>query len=144
MRLSRFSDISLRALMYLGAHSGRLVSSVEISKNLHVSRDHLMKSLQTLSGMGLIEAVRGRSGGFRLSGKGDEVRLGSLVRDLEPSLAMAECFEPHSTCPMTGDCRLTGVLAEAQRSLFDTLDRYTLADLLRTDRPTLVQLERKK
>jgi Rrf2 family nitric oxide-sensitive transcriptional repressor len=127
--------------MYLGAHPGRLVSNPEMARKLHVSREHLMKSLQTLSGMGLVTAVRGRSGGFRLSGKGDEVRLGALVRSLEPSLAMAECFEPHSTCPMTGNCRLTGVLAEAQQSLFDTLDRYTLGDLLRAERPVLVQLE---
>jgi Rrf2 family nitric oxide-sensitive transcriptional repressor len=112
-----------------------------MAKKLHVSREHLMKSLQTLSGMGLVTAVRGRGGGFSLSGKGDEIRLGALVRELEPSLAMAECFEPHSTCPMTGNCRLTGVLAEAQQSLFDTLDRYTLGDLLRADRPVLVQLE---
>jgi Rrf2 family nitric oxide-sensitive transcriptional repressor len=127
--------------MYLGAHPGRLVSTPEMARKLHVSREHLMKSLQTLNGMGLVTAVRGRGGGFSLSGKGDEIRLGALVRELEPSLAMAECFEPHSTCPMTGSCRLAGVLLEAQHSLFQTLDRYTLADLLRTDRPALVQLE---
>jgi len=128
--------------MYLGAHPGRLVSTPEMAKRLHVSREHLMKSLQTLSGIGLVEAVRGRGGGFCLSGKGGEVRLGALVQSLEPSLAMAECFEPHSTCPMTGNCRLAGVLAEAQKSLFDTLDRYTLADLLHSDRPVLVQISR--
>jgi len=126
--------------MYLGAHPGRLVSSPEMAQKLHVSREHLMKSLQALSGMGLVTAVRGRGGGFSLSGTGGEVRLGALVRSLEPTLAMAECFEPHSTCPMTGNCRLAGVLAEAQRSLFDTLDRYTLADLLHADRPVLVQI----
>jgi Rrf2 family nitric oxide-sensitive transcriptional repressor len=111
-----------------------------MATKLHVSREHLMKSLQALSGMGLVEAVRGRGGGFCLSGKGNEIRIGALVRDLEPSLAMAECFEPNSTCPMTGRCRLAGVLGEAQNSFFQTLDRYTLADLLHADRPVLVQL----
>lgn len=140
MRLSRFSDIALRALMYLGAHPDRIVPTAEMSEKLVVSKEHLMKCLQTLSGLDLVESVRGRGGGFRLSGTGSEIRLGSLIRETEPSLAMAECFEPVSTCPLTGNCRLAGVLAESQKAFFATLDRYTLADLLAGHRPQLVQL----
>lgn len=141
MRLSRFSDIALRALMYLGAHPGRVVSTDEMAGALAVSREHLMKCLQTLSGLELVEGVRGRGGGFRLSGRGGEIRLGALVRQTEPTLAMAECFEPASTCPLTGNCRLAGVLAESQRAFFETMDRYTLDDLLQADRTTLVRLQ---
>ncbi len=141
MRLSRFSDICLRALMYLGAHPDRVVSTLEMSGKLFVSREHLMKCLQTLSDLDLVEGVRGRGGGFRLTGDGGEIRLGDLVRKTEPTLAMAECFEPVSTCPLTGNCRLAGVLAESQKAFFETMDRYTLGDLLAADRETLVQLE---
>ena len=141
MRLSRFSDIALRALLYLGAHPSRTVSGSEISARLEVSREHLMKCLQELAGLGLVQGLRGRGGGFRLTGDPGRIRLGDLVRSTEPSLAMAECFEPRSTCPLTGDCRLAGVLAESQRAFFDTMDRYTLADLLASDAPRLVQLE---
>ena len=107
---------------------------------MHVSREHLAKALQSLSALGLVRGTRGRGGGFRLTGEGDDIRIGTLVRELEPSLAMAECFEPVSRCPLTGNCRLAGVLAEGQRAFFDTLDRYTLADLLAADRSQLVQL----
>lgn len=141
MRLSRFSDICLRALMYLGAHPDRLVPTAEMSERLCVSREHLMKCLQTLADLDLVEGVRGRGGGFRLTGDGGEIRLGDLVRHTEPTLAMAECFEPVSTCPLTGQCRLAGVLAESQNAFFGTMDRYTLSDLLAADRQTLVQLE---
>lgn len=141
MRLSRFSDICLRALMYLGAHPDRVVSTLEMSGKLFVSREHLMKCLQTLADLDLVEGVRGRGGGFRLTGDGGEIRLGDLVRKTEPTLAMAECFEPVSTCPLTGRCRLAGVLAESQKAFFETMDRYTLGDLLAADRETLVQLE---
>lgn len=140
MKLSRFSDIALRALMYLGAHPERVVSTAEMSGRLSVSKEHLMKCLQTLSGLDLVESVRGRGGGFRLSGKGGAIRLGSLIREIEPSLAMAECFEPVSTCPLTGNCRLAEVLAESQKAFFATLDKYTLADLLAADGTRIVQL----
>lgn len=140
MHLSRFSDLSLRALMYLGAHPDRLVASTEMSQALNVSKEHLMKCLQTLAGLDLVEGIRGRGGGFRLSGRKGDVRVGALVREIEPSLAMAECFEEESTCPLTGSCRLAGALAGAQRAFFAALDDYTLDDLVRADRARLVQL----
>lgn len=140
MKLSRFSDISLRALMYLGAHPDRVVPTGEMSRRLNVSREHLMKCLQTLSALELVQGTRGRGGGFQLSGKVGQIRLGELVRHTEPSLAMAECFEPDSTCPLTGNCRLAGVLAESQKAFLDALDRYTLGDLIQADHRQLVQL----
>ncbi|MEX2473061.1 MAG: Rrf2 family transcriptional regulator [Gemmatimonadota bacterium] len=140
MKISRFSDISLRALMYLGSDPDRTIPSAEMAEKLRVSKEHLVKGLQTLVGLGLVESSRGRGGGYALSGDGGEMRLGALVRETEPTLAMAECFEADSTCPLTGNCRLAGVLAEAQRDFFAALDRYTLDDLLRSDRQTLVQI----
>lgn len=140
MKLTRFTDIGLRALMYLGAHPGRPVPAGEIAERFNVSRDHLMKSLQTLDALGIVAGSRGRGGGFTLTRTAAGIRLGRVARALEPSLALAECFEPGSTCPLTRDCRLAHALREAQASFFDTLDRYTLADLLDADRAHLVQL----
>jgi Rrf2 family transcriptional regulator, nitric oxide-sensitive transcriptional repressor len=140
MRLTRFSDIGLRALMYLGAHPERTVPAAEISGAMNVSADHLMKSLQALDALGFVSGTRGRGGGFSLSRHVRSIRLGALVRSLEPSLALAECFEPESRCPLTGGCRLAGALREAQRSFFDVLDRYSLEDLLEADGARLVQL----
>ncbi len=140
MKLTRFSDIGLRALMYLGAHPGRPISTTEMAERLRVSREHLNKAVQMLSGMELVSGTRGRGGGYRLTGNRSDIRIGELVRALEPTLSLAECFEPDSTCPMTGRCRLAGVLYEAQQGFFQILDRYTLADLLEADEPLLVQI----
>lgn len=140
MRLTRFSDIALRALLYLGSHPDRPVPASEMAERLSVSREHLMKGLQALDALGLVSGTRGRGGGFELTDAAPRTRLGALVSRMEPSLALAECFEQGSTCPLTGGCGLAGVLAEARHGFFEVLDRYTLADLVRTDRPTLVQL----
>jgi len=144
MRLSRYTDIGLRALMYLGAHPERSVPSGEMASRLNVSRDHLMKSLQHLDALGLVSSTRGRNGGFsmvRPNRRPPELaKLGSLVRALEPSLALAECFAPGSACPLTGDCRLAGALAQARDAFFDALDTYSLTDLITRDRSVLVQL----
>lgn len=139
MHLTRFSDISLRALMLLSSGDGGRVSTAELARRLHVSRDHLMKSLQALADLGLVEGTRGRGGGFTLAEGGAGMRLGTLVRALEPNVALAECFLPASTCPLTGHCRLAGALEDAAEAFFAALDRHTIADL-RPESRTLVQL----
>lgn len=140
MRLTRFSDLALRALMYLGAHPTGPVPASEMADRLRVSREHLMKGLQTLDELGLVRGVRGRGGGFSLTDAAFRARVGELVRRLEPSLALAECFEEESTCPLTGHCRLAGALSEAQRGFFEVLDRYSVGDLIQADLPRLVHL----
>ena len=140
MRLTRFTDISLRALLYLAAHEARPVSALEMSRRLRVSKDHLMKSLQALAGLRLVEGSRGRGGGFRLAQAGASIRIGGLVRSLERSHGLAECFADGSTCPLTGGCGLAGVLREAETAFYDVLDGYTVADLLAANRKELVQL----
>lgn len=155
MRLTRFTDLALRALLVLAADPGRVVSSTELARRLNASRDHLLKGLQALDARGLVTATRGRGGGYALApGVGSESRaegappvpsrppvsLGELVRSLEPTLALAECFESGSTCPLTGECRLAQALDEARDAFFAALDRYTLADLVAGDLPRLVQL----
>jgi len=106
---------------------------------LHVSQNHLMKSLQALADLGLVAGTRGPGGGFTLAGGGSAMRLGTLVRELEPDIALAECFSPGSACPLTGHCRLATALSEASARFFEALDQYTLADLA-PDRAQLVHI----
>jgi len=140
MRLSRFTDIGLRALMYIAAH-GRNVSAREVADAFDVSRDHVTKSMQGLVGQGALTSTPGRNGGFRLHTDPAALRLGDLVRALEPSLELAECFSPESTCPLTDACELTCALADARDAFFAALNRYTLADLVAASRWGLVQIQ---
>lgn len=139
MRLSRFTDIGMRALMYVAAHDRR-VSTREVAEAYGISKDHVSKSLQALVALEVVESIPGRHGGFLIACDPEVIRVGTLVRGLEPSLAMAECFKPDSHCPLTPSCDLATALQEAQRAFFEALDRYTLADLVRASHPILVQL----
>ncbi len=131
MRLTYFSDYSLRILLYLGVYDDRLVPAGEIAEAYGVSQNHLLKVAGTLSQLGVVEAVRGRGGGFRLAVPPQEVNVGWLVRHTEPDFHLVECFDrENDTCPITPACMLKNVLHEAQTSFLETLDRYTLADFL--------------
>ena len=139
MRLSRFTDIGLRALMYVGASEGR-VSAREVADSFNVSKDHVVKSLQALVAIGALSSTVGRNGGFEMHADPRSLRIGRVIRKLEPSLALAECFGPDSGCPLTASCELAEALGQAQTAFFDVLDRYTLADLLESNHQGLVQI----
>ena len=62
-----------------------------------------------------------------------EIGLGDVVRQLEPSLALVECFGTRSHCLLDPACRLKGALAGALQAFFAALDRLTLADLIGDD-----------
>lgn len=139
MRLSRFTDIGLRALMYIAAQ-GRNVSAREVAEAFHVSKAHVTKSMQGLVALGALSSTPGRNGGFELHKHPASLRLGELVRRLEPNLEIAECFGEDSTCPLTDACELSSALFEAREAFFVSMDRYTLADLVAGTYQGLVQI----
>jgi Rrf2 family nitric oxide-sensitive transcriptional repressor len=130
MRLTNFSDYALRILMYAAAREGRLITIEETASVYGISRAHLMKVANQLTRSGYLKATRGRSGGLALARKPPEIRLGEVVRATEPDFALVECFSAGNRCLITPRCRLRNVLGEAMVAFIETLDRYTLADLV--------------
>jgi Rrf2 family nitric oxide-sensitive transcriptional repressor len=129
--LTKFSDCSLRLLLYLALHDDRTVSIAEVSRAYRVSPHILVKAAQLLVREGLVSSVRGRRGGLRLRKAPSEINVGKLIRTTEPTWDLVECFDPASnTCPIEPACGLKGALQHAQRAFFDALDAHTLADFL--------------
>ena len=130
MRLSDYTDYTLRVLMYCATHSDRLVTIAELADRHQVSKNHLMKIVNALARQGVLETTRGRGGGLRLLKAPDAIRVGDVVRGAETDFRLVECFDPGSdTCMLTPDCRLKGVLGKALNAYFAELDSVTLADI---------------
>lgn len=132
MRLSAFSDYSLRVLMYLGVQTDRLATIAEIAAAHDISKSRLMKVVHQLGRGGYIETVRGKGGGLRLARQPSDIVVGEVIRHTENDFTLAECFADKSTCRIQGACCLPAILNEALKAMFLVLDGYTLADLLRT------------
>ncbi|MEI2735685.1 MAG: Rrf2 family transcriptional regulator [Rhodoblastus sp.] len=130
MRLTNFSDFSMRLLMYAAVNEDRLITIEETSEVYDISRAHLMKIANTLTRAGYLKAVRGRSGGLKLAKPPKKIRLGDVLRATESDFDLVECFTKDSQCVITRACRLRGILHEALDAFAATLDRYTLADLM--------------
>ena len=131
MRLTQFTDYSLRTLLFLSANRDRLVTIQDIADLHGISKNHLMKVVYQLGQTGLVETVRGRNGGLRLGKEPQDINIGQLVRTTETDFFMAECFDRDSdTCPLTRDCKLKHTLNNATQAFLAVLDQQTLADML--------------
>src|SRR6185312_76401 len=130
MRLTSYSDYSLRLLMYAALKGDGPVTIQEVSDAYGISRNHLMKVALDLGRNGFLETVRGRNGGMRLARKPGEIGLGAVLRTTEEDFNTVECFNTRSnTCIIAVQCRLKGALARALKAYFEVLAEYTLADL---------------
>ncbi len=140
MHLTRFTDYSLRVLVYLAVKGEERSTIHEIASRFDISRNHLMKVVQDLSHKGYITAIRGKNGGLLLKKAPEEIRLGRLVRDTENGIELVECFSENNACRITPACQLKPILAEALGAFMAVLDTYTLADMLGPQQPQLAQL----
>lgn len=129
MRLTTFSDYSLRVLIYLATDADRRATIAEIAQAFGISENHLMKVVHFLGRGGWLRNVRGRGGGLELARPPGDIRVGAVVRASETHLP-AECFDRATNrCVITPVCKLKHALAEASAAFYGTLDRYTLADI---------------
>lgn len=127
MRLTSHADYALRILLYLAIHRDRLVSTDEVARGYAISKNHLTKIVQRLGQLGYVEVRRGRGGGLRLGRQPEDINVGAVVRDFEPTLAVVECLDPPTnTCVVAPACGLKMVFAEATSAFLQILDGYTL------------------
>ena len=132
MQLTYYTDYSLRVLMYLAVNCDRMVNISEIADRYGVSRNHLVKVVHNLARGRFIKSYRGKGGGIELARAAAEINIGDVVRYTEGPSKPVECFDAErNRCVIANACGLAEVIAEACDSFFATLDRYTLADLLK-------------
>lgn len=127
MKITQFTDFSLRLLIYLAGRRDRVVSVREVAEYYGISAEHLKKIVRRLSELGYVATVRGKNGGVRLACEPEAINLGRLVRQ-EENLALLPCNEPCCDCPLKR-CKLAGAVDEALGAFLGVLDRKTLADL---------------
>ncbi len=136
MRLSRASDFALRILMLL-AKETEPRSVEEISNRLSLAKSHVMKIVARLGASGLVETQRGRGGGVILGAEASTILVGEVVRLFESDFAVVDCLNPNAeTCAFLPRCALKPAMVEATEAFLQSLDRHTLAEIVKgTQRP---------
>lgn len=131
MRLTRFSDIGLRVLLYL-THpvDGRVpVTVAEVASQFDIPVNHLVKVVGHLARTGWIAATRGRNGGIRLNIDPAALKIGTVLRELEGDADLADC--EGQSCRLSDNCRLREALRAGLDAFYAAMNAYTLDDMTR-------------
>lgn len=129
MKMSQFTDYSLRVLMYVGTKGEKSTVS-EMAKTFNISKHHLVKVVHKLATNGYLKTTKGKNGGVYLNMAPQDINVGTLVRELE-NLTLAECFQQESnTCPLMGCCDFEKLLFRARKKFMDELSLVNLDQLL--------------
>lgn len=142
MKITTFSDCTLRILIFLAVSDDGLSSSREIATRYDISFHHVAKAAQWLVRQGYVSATRGKGGGLKLAEAPENIMIGDVIRRAEASTGLVECMRKRGKyCAIEGSCGLAAILDRARDAFFATLDQYSLADAT-TDRSGLAQLLR--
>ncbi|MFZ2542195.1 MAG: Rrf2 family transcriptional regulator [Gallionella sp.] len=134
MKLTHYSDLGLRLLMYLTLRHSETVTIQEVSVRFAVSKNHMVKISHQLTKSGLIVSTRGRNGGVRLSRQPESISVEDALLATEDNFDLVECFGPDNHCVITDVCKLSGVLDNALKAFFGVLRKVSLADLVKNSK----------
>ena len=139
MRLTLYTDYSLRVLLYLATKPEQTATITEIAEHYDISRNHLVKVVHSLGIHGFIATTRGKNGGIRLARSAEAIQLSDVVRKTEPDMDLLECFNPATdNCVISPTCRRKSMLYEGRAAFMAVLEKNTLADAATPTSPSRV------
>ena len=142
MRITKFSDYSLRILIYLASKPGDELSTIsEISKSFSISVHHVRSVVHKLGQLGYINSIQGKGGGFELASDTNKILIGEVIKQTEKDFYLVECYNPDGQCPIVNVCKLQHILSDALEVFFESLNQYTLEDLTSNKRNIMKALD---
>jgi Rrf2 family nitric oxide-sensitive transcriptional repressor len=130
MRLTRFTDYSLRVLIHLGQNNQDRVTINQISETYDISKNHLMKVVSNLTRLKFVSAQRGPGGGIQLNRLPKDINLDDVILNTEKHCHDSDTAVSAGQHGISAETRLKELLQNAMKAYFDTLGRFTLADVL--------------
>lgn len=132
MMISTKGRYALRVMIDLAEHPGvRFIPLKDIARRQEISEKYLEMILRSLVDGNFLTGIRGKGGGYRLSRAPESYTVGSILRLTEGNLAPVACLEENApACPRKDFCRTLPLWKGLEKTVYDYLDSYTLADLI--------------
>jgi Rrf2 family protein len=145
LRITKAEDQAVRLIMQLAATGSQLTLG-QLAEREGLPEPTVAKLLGQLRRGEVVEAIRGRHGGYVLARSADAISVAGVLRALgsEPAPEHPCVLDPENggDCPRTGDCGLRAVWRHLQLQVADLLDRTSIADLLQLEQRVGGQLHR--
>jgi Rrf2 family transcriptional regulator, cysteine metabolism repressor len=136
LRITKAEEQAVRLVMRLATDNEQLTLAAMAVRE-HLPEPTVAKLLGLLRRGGVVDAIRGRNGGYVLAGSPDQITTAQVLRaisgDPAPGHSCATDPEHDTACPRLDDCGLRAVWRHLQERVADLLEKTTIADLLRVE-----------
>ncbi|MFV0420938.1 RrF2 family transcriptional regulator [Oleidesulfovibrio sp.] len=141
MRISASSHYASRILVMLTRHADEApIPAAALAERTGISIKFVEKIIRPLKKAGLVDSVRGATGGHMLAMRPEQVSLGDVVRAIEGGIDLTHCCDDPERCRSKESCSTRQMWSGVSRALERTLDAITLLDLLNDPAPECTNL----
>ena len=130
MKTSRKTDYALHALIIMARNKKIEYSALELAEIENVSASYLAKVMQTLSRNNIVMSSEGKSGGYRLNRKAEDISVSEVVEVLEEDKNVFDCVDQIHGCTIKDRCKIHAVFKDAYQEMLDKLRETSIADIL--------------
>ncbi|MGN1410786.1 MAG: RrF2 family transcriptional regulator [Eubacteriales bacterium] len=134
MIVSTRGRYALRMLIDMAQHNGEeYVTLKDVASRQQISEKYLESIIALLSKKGIVEGLRGRGGGYRLTRSLDEYTVGEIVRITDGELVPVTCLESGETCERMDACPTRPMWEKLGEMISTYLDSVKLSDLVKSE-----------
>jgi Rrf2 family protein len=127
--VSEAANLALHAMALLAGTGERLIRTQDIAHRLKASTHHLAKVMAALERAGLVQGVRGPSGGYRLARVAERVALKEIFEAIEGPVRVGKCMFGMPVCGGR-DCILGGFFKDVNQQVADKLTGTRLSEIV--------------
>lgn len=133
MMISTRGRYALRVMIDLAESTDEGYTAMkEVAERQGISLKYLERILPLLVKEKLIEGVQGKGGGYRLTRRPEEIKIGDILRVTEGSLVPVACLEDNAEpCQRISECRTLPMWRKLNTIVNDFFDSITIADLMK-------------
>lgn len=133
MLISTKGRYALRVIIDLAEHqTDAFIPLKVIAQRQEISEKYLENIIKLLVRAGLLNGLRGKGGGYRLTRSPEQYAVGDILRLTEESLAPVGCLEENAAaCSRAEECRTLALWQGLDKVIREYLDGVTVADLIR-------------
>ncbi|MBA2408276.1 MAG: SUF system Fe-S cluster assembly regulator [Gammaproteobacteria bacterium] len=131
LRLSKITDYGTVVMTFMAMSPEAVHTAREITDQMHIGQPTVSKILKLLAHAGLLESYRGAAGGYRLARTPAAISVAEIVSALEGPIGITECSSSPGLCQQETMCPIRPNWQMINRAVLATLERISLAEMLR-------------
>ena len=128
--ITRDTDYAIRAICFMAENKKEITSVSELVEKLKIPRPFLRKILQALNKKGVLVSFKGKSGGFKLRRKPQDIFITDLIEVFQGPLKLNKCIFKKKLCSSMDRCILRGKIGEIEQRVVSELRLINVESLL--------------